>query len=209
MKSSPNNRINAILDALTEAHGDAQTQSRTSLNRMPESFMAVRVADYFAEHFSNFGYRLEAQVKRTFEASEILADDFDELLAEPDLRADGRFDLVLHTRKTWKTAHIIEFKRGDAMRGLISDIKRLAKVCAHAKRHSLQTNYLVLTRRCPAEKDTSDRMLERLSEALDADGLGDTEINVVFSEPLTPYLNRDHLCIESAAFQVVVLELKG
>lgn len=209
MKSSPNNRINAIIDALLAAHDDAQNLSLSSLNRMPEFFMAVRVADYFAEHFINFGYRLESSVKRTLEASEMRADDIEELLQDPDLRSDGRFDLVLHTGKKGKTAHIIEFKRGDAMRGLITDIRRLAKVSAQAERHSLKTNYLVLTRRCPAEKDTTDRLLERLNTALEADGLGDTDINLVYSKPLGPSLDSNHELVAGRAFQIVVLEIKG
>ena len=93
MRSSPNNRLNAIMEALLAAHDDAQRLSRSSLHRMPEFFIATRVADHFAEHFDNFGYRLEAQVKRTFEASDMQVDDITELLREPDLR----LDMALHT----------------------------------------------------------------------------------------------------------------
>lgn len=209
MRSSPNNRINAIMEALLAAHDDAQRLSRSSLHRMPEFFMAIRVADYFAVHFDNFGYRLEAQVKRTLEASDMQVDDIAELLREPDLRPDGRFDLVLHTGKRGRTAHILEFKRGDAMRGLISDIRRLAKVSRHAERHSLKTNYLVLTRRCPSERDTSDRLIERLGNALQTAGLDDLNVNLIASEPLHPFLNHDHLPKANRAFQIVILEVQG
>ena len=209
MRSSPNNRLNAIMEALLAAHDDAQRLSRSSLHRMPEFFMAMRVADYFAVHFDNFGYRLEAQVKRTFEASDMRVDDITELLQEPDLRADGRFDLVLHTGKRGRTAHILEFKRGDAMRGLISDIRRLAKVSRHAGRHSLKTNYLVLTRRCPSNRDTTGRLIERIGNRLHAEGLDDLDVNLVASEPQHPFLNHDHLPMANRAFQIVILEVQG
>ena len=171
--------------------------------------MAMRVADYFAVHFDNFGYRLEAQVKRTFEASDMQVDDITVLLQEPDLRPDGRFDLVLHTGKRGRMAHILEFKRGDAMRGLISDIRRLAKVSRHAERHSLKTNYLVLTRRCPSNRDTTGRLIERIGNRLHAEGLDDLDVNLVASEPLLPFLNHDHLPMANRAFQIVILEVQG
>jgi hypothetical protein len=94
------------------------------------------------------------------------------------------------------------------MRGLISDIRRLAKVCAYADRHSLQTNYLVLTRSCPSERDTTDRLVERINTALDEIDLGHIGINVVCSEKLEPYLNRDHQPVANRAFQIVVLEVQ-
>lgn len=209
MRSSPNNRINAIMDALLDAHDDAQRLSRSSLHRMPEFFMAMRVADYFAEHFDNFGYRLEAQVRRTFEASDMQVGDITELLQEPDLRPNGRFDLVLHKGKSGRTAHLMEFKRGDAIRGLISDIRRLAKVSRHAGRYSLKTNYLVLTRRCPPGRDTTGHLIKRLDMALHTAGLDDLDVNLIPSEALGPFLNHDHQPVANRAFQIVILEIQS
>lgn len=171
--------------------------------------MAMRVADYFATHFTNFGYRLEAQVKRTFEESDIRDSDIARLLTEPDLRPDGRFDLVLRTGKRGRTAHILEFKRGDSTRGMINDIRRLAKVSRHAGRHSLKTNYLVLTRRCPPEVDTIDRLIERLDTALEKAGLSDLVVTLDHSAPQSPFLNHDHEPVANRGFQIVILEIQG
>jgi hypothetical protein len=209
LKSSPYNRLQAIEAALLEAHEDAIKYSHSSLNRMPESFMALRVADYFATRFTNFSYRLEAQVKRTFQESDIQGAEIDRLLQEADLRPDGRFDLVLRSGKRGRTAHIIEFKRGDSTRALLKDIRRLAKVSKNADSHSLKTNYLVLTRPCPKDKDTSDRLIARLSDALDQAGLGDTKIEVTSTQPQHPFLNRAHKPVSSRAFQIVILEICG
>ncbi|MCL5425612.1 MAG: hypothetical protein M1154_08280 [Gammaproteobacteria bacterium] len=208
-KSSPSTRLEAIENALLTAHQDALRYSHSSLHRMPEYFMAMRVADYFATHFINFSYRLEAQVKRTFEESDIQTRNIQRLLAEPDLRPEGRFDLVLRKGKQGRTAHIIEFKRGDSTRGLIGDIRRLAKVSQHAGHHSLKTNYVVLTRRCPPNTDTTDRMIKRLNIALEKAGLLEIDIELVSSEPLFPLLNRDHQPLANRAFQIVVLEIRG
>lgn len=210
MKSSPYNRINAIMDALIAAHEEAQRVSHSSLHRMPEYFMTMRVADYFAENFVNFGYRLEAQVKRTFEASDMNVSDISELLSETDLRPDGRFDLVIHTGKKGRPAHILEFKRRDSnMQGIISDMRRLAKVSCSAERHSLKTNYLVLTRNCPAEKDTVDNLIHRIDTVLDEADMGNVEVNVITSDPMVPYLNSKREPVPGRAFQIVILEIQG
>ena len=171
--------------------------------------MALRVADHFATKFTNFSYRLEAQVKRTFQESDIQGAEVDRLLQEAELRPDGRFDLVLRSGKRGRTAHIIEFKRGDSTRALLKDIRRLAKVSKHADRHSLKTNYHVLTRSCPKDKDTSEKLIARLSDALDQAGLGDTEIKITSTEPQQPYLNRAHEPVNSRAFQIVIFEICG
>lgn len=209
LKSSPTNRLIAIEDALLAAHQDAISHARSSLHRMPEYFMPMRVADYFATRFANFGYRLEAQVKRTFEESDIQDSDIDRLLSEPDLRPEGRFDLVLRTGKRGRAAHILEFKRGDSTRGLIDDVRRLAKVSQHAGRHSLKTNYLVLTRRCPPKVDTTQRLINRLNAAMEAAGMADVDIDMVSSEPQHPFLNHDHQPVANRAFQIVILEIRG
>ncbi|GGW21521.1 hypothetical protein [Vreelandella hamiltonii] len=210
MKSSPNNRINAIMEALLEAHEEAQQVSHSSLHRMPEYFMTMRVADYFAKNFLNFGYRLEAQVRRTFEASDMNVGDISELLEDTDLRSDGRFDLVIHTGKKGRPAHILEFKRKDSnMQGIISDMRRLAKISCTAKRHSLKTNYLVLTRNCQEEKDTVDNLIRRIDTVLDEHDMGDVEVNVIASDPMVPYLNSKLEPVAGRAFQIVILEIQG
>jgi len=209
LKSSPGNRLAAIENALLAAHQDAINYSHSSLNRMPECFMAMRVADYFANNFTNFSYRLEAQVKRTFQESDLHGADVTQLLSQPDLRPDGRFDLVLRSGKKGRAAHIFEFKRGDSTRALLKDIRRLAKVSQHAGHHSLKTNYLVLTRRCPKDADTSERLIERLNSVLDTAGLENTDIYATVSEPLYPFLNRDHEPVSHRAFQIVILEICG
>ncbi|MFG6176443.1 hypothetical protein ACGTN6_04275 [Halomonas sp. THAF12] len=207
LKSSPNNRLEAIFQALQDAHLDAAEQSQTSLNRMPEYFMAVRVADHFARHFRNFGYRLEPQVKQTFEDSDLWHSASEELGKDPDLRPDGRFDLVLRTGKRNRPAHVLEFKRGGKLEALSHDLRRLAAVCRHAGTERLKTNYLVFTRKCRGTAAGDEQDIERLRSTLaDLEGI---QGSVHASDPLTPFINRHQERVSGAAFRVIVVELKA
>lgn len=69
IRSSRENRVNAIEDALTAAHGHAVMHCGTTLYGMPEYFMCTRVAEHFANEFSNFQYRLEASVEQVIGCS--------------------------------------------------------------------------------------------------------------------------------------------
>lgn len=204
IKSSPYNRLHAIQDAMLQAHQDAVSLSRSSLNRMPEYFMAVRVADYFARHFVNFGYRLEAPVKRTFDEAD-LRYSREELLEDPELRPNGRFDLVLHTGKSGRPAHVIEFKRGARLEHLWPDVRRLARVCEYAGPKRLRTNYLVVTRRCAADGSGFETVENRLLDALD--DLREVNAALLSSEPMTPYIDRDGVTVEGSAFRSIIIEL--
>lgn len=204
LRSSLNSRLIAIEQALLDAHQDAVIHSRSSLNRMPEYFMAVRVADYFARHFSNFGYRLEAQVKRTFKDGDLRDTDTEQLRQDKELRPDGRFDLVLLAGKRGKPAHVLEFKHGDKLEGVLLDIRRLAKVCELARSSRLQTNYLVLTKKCDANGDI-DHTIDRLDQALMP--FDKVSHFTWCSEPLGDFLNRDHQA--TGTFRIVVVELRA
>ncbi|QJQ96030.1 MULTISPECIES: hypothetical protein [Halomonadaceae] len=126
-----------------------------------------------------------------------------QLHQETDLRPDGRFDLVLLSGKQGKPAHILEFKRGDKMSEVLADIRRLAKVCEHAGNSRLQTNYLVLTKKC----DTSggiEPTLERLEQALQP---FESVTHFIWqSDPLGDFLDRNHQPVDT--FRVVIVELR-
>lgn len=207
IKSSPQNRIAAIMDALLEAHEDAKQLSDSALHKMPEFFMAIRVADYFATHFINFGYRLEAQVKRTFEGADLWHQDIEQLLDDPEVRSNGRFDLVLRTGKKGRPAHVLEFKRGTKVESLLKDARRLAKICEHAGTERLRTNYLVFTRRCSVDSEFKEIDNLQIKQALDAFD----EVTCTFtSTPLMePLLDRELNVVEGGAFQVVIVEIKS
>lgn len=207
IKSSPNNRLQAIRDALEIAHEDARRRCSSSLNRMPEYFMAMRVADYFAENFLNFGYRLEPQVKRTFQDAHLWHEEAESLRDDPDIRHNGRFDLVLYNIKRDRPAHVVEFKRGAKLESLRADVKRLASVCYHAGVKSLETNYLVMTRKCPSNASRIEEVKAKLRDELNS--IGGISCQVTCSEPLEPYLNREHDPVPGATFRIWVIEVKA
>ncbi|WP_143503725.1 hypothetical protein [Pseudomonas sp. ATCC PTA-122608] len=146
LKSSSNNRLDAIMQALTRASDMAVEHSDMPLSRMPEYFMAVHVANHFADSFSNFGYRLEASVKDTLLDAGVSEGDINDLLENERLRGNGRFDLVLRTGRRGVPAHVVEFKRGSRNSHLYKDLVRLSYVSNTVRDDQrLVTNYLVFT----------------------------------------------------------------
>ena len=152
-KSSPENRLDAMVEALVEANAKARQHSKCPLNRMPEYFLATNVAEYFALQFKNFGYRLEASVKGTLADGGVDEQAIERLLEQEELRGNGRFDLVLRTGRRDVPAHVVEFKRGSRHEHLLQDLIRLAYVCETVRAGArLETNYLVFTTRRSAEE---------------------------------------------------------
>lgn len=146
--SSRKKRLDAIVDALVKANEYTKKFCKCPLNRMPEYFMAARVAEHFAENFKNFGFRLEASVKSTLMDARLDESEIDSLLREEELRGNGRFDLVLRTGRRGVPAHVFEFKRGSRDKHLLNDLIRLAYVSEKVpERTRLETNYLVCTTR--------------------------------------------------------------
>lgn len=152
-KSSPNNRLDAIVEGLLHASDMAIKQADMPLSRMPEYFMAVHVAQHVAKSFSNFGFRLEASVKQTLTDAGVNESEIDDLLENDNLRGNGRFDLVLRTGRRGIPAHVMEFKRGSRGAHLANDLIRLAYVTrtVHAGAR-LETNYLVFTTKKSEDK---------------------------------------------------------
>ena len=160
LKSSPANRLDAIIEGLIHASDMALKHADMPLSRMPEYFMAVHVAQHVAKSFASFGYRLEASVKQTLADAGVDDDEIDDLMENDDLRGNGRFDLVLRTGKKGTPAHVLEFKRGSRSAHLLKDLIRLAYVTrtVHAGAR-LETNYLVFT-----TKKSEERLLTMLQE---------------------------------------------
>lgn len=160
LKSSPANRLDAIVNGLIHASDMALEHADMPLSRMPEYFMAVHVAHHVAKSFTNFGYRLEASVKQTLADAGVEADEINDLLENDHLRGNGRFDLVLRTGKKGVPAHVLEFKRGARSAHLLNDMIRLAYVAKTvAAGARLETNYLVFT-----TKKSEPRLLTMLQE---------------------------------------------
>lgn len=80
LKSSPTNRLEAIVEGLIHASNMALKHADMPLSRMPEYFMAVHVAQHIAKSFANFGYRLEASVKQTLSDAGVDESEIDDLL---------------------------------------------------------------------------------------------------------------------------------
>lgn len=164
LKSSSNRRLNAIIEALTNASEMALEHCDMPLSRMPEYFMAVHVARHFADSFTNFGYRLEASVKETLIDAGVSEDEINDLLSNENLRGNGRFDLVIRTGRRGVPVHVIEFKRGSRNSHLYKDLVRLSYVSNTVREDSrLVTNYLVFTTK-KTEKGLSTMLASQEAE---------------------------------------------
>lgn len=138
MKSSKNNRLKVIEQAIRDAHDFALDHCGMPLNKMPEYFLGVTIGQAMVTEFDNFKARFEMSVKELLVYLEV------QTTGEPQDRENGRFDLVLLTRSKDTPAHIIEIKRGIKTQSMAADIRRLANICRAASSGSrLETNYFV------------------------------------------------------------------
>lgn len=138
MKSSKNNRIMVIQEAIKDAHNYAIEHCGLPLNKMPEYFLGVAIGQKMVSAFDNFNVRFEMSVQQLMEHAGI------QLSGDKANRENGRFDLVLLTKRGETPAHIIEIKRGVKIDSMLSDIKRLANICRYVQADTrLETNYFV------------------------------------------------------------------
>lgn len=138
MKSSRNNRISVLEQAIKYASTHAEQNSGLSLNKMPEYYLGVIIGQKMLLEFGNFTVRYEMGVKQLMRQANVEATDC------PTLRENGRFDLVLLTRRSYLPAHIIEIKKSVKKELMLADVKRLAYICRSVKAGSrLETNYFI------------------------------------------------------------------
>jgi len=207
IKSSPQSRREAIIHALELAHEEALRHCKCSLNRMPEYFMAVKVAEYIATRFKNFGYRLEASVRDTLQDIDFPGEQIEELMNSPELRGNGRFDLVLRTGKAGLPAHILEFKRGSRSLHLATDISRLAFVCDRVKSGArLETNYLVATTR-KTKEELESQLREVDQQVAKARWLNEIDFSLAAYKVLGKFTNKQFE-VTDRDFAVAVFEVR-
>lgn len=157
MKSSKNNRLKVIEQAIKDAHQYSLQRCGLPLNKMPEYFLGVTIGQAMVEAFDNFKVRFEMSVQDLINHLDVQAS------GEPQDRENGRFDLVLLTKSKEIPAHIIEIKRGVKAGNMAADIRRLANICRAAQSGSrLETNYFV-TVTARTEKVVSERAEQLMS----------------------------------------------
>lgn len=155
MKSSKKNRLNVIEQAIKDAHVYALEHSGVPLYEMPEYFLGVEIGKRMVQEFDNFSVRFEMSVKQLIAQAKI------ESAEDESYRGNGRFDLVLLTKRYGIPAHVIEIKKGVKTDSMLSDIKRLANICRYSEAGSrLETNYFVaITKRSPTVVEERGRVL--------------------------------------------------
>ncbi|HEY9040795.1 MAG TPA: hypothetical protein VIN66_01315 [Rheinheimera sp.] len=154
MKSSKNNRLKALEQAIKDAHDYALEHCDLPLNNMPEYFLGVAIGKHMVKEFENFNVRFEMSVQQLLEYAEI------EVSGDIANRENGRFDLVLMTKRYQKPAHVVEIKKGIKVESMFADILRLANLCRFSNLGSrLETNYFV-TITAKSEKVIDERVAQ-------------------------------------------------
>lgn len=162
MKSSKNNRLKVIEQAIRDAHQYSIEHCGLPLNKMPEYFLGVAIGQAMVGAFENFKVRFEMSVQDLLDHLDV------QTSGKPEDRENGRFDVVLLTKSKEIPAHIIEIKRGIKASSMAADIRRLATICRAAQAGSrLETNYFV-TVTARSEKVVSERPEHLISASEEA-----------------------------------------
>ncbi len=130
---------NVLAEALKKASEDVFKMTGKSINRVPEYFLSVKIAEHLHQHFETFTFSMEEQVQSL--VKELNIDDSNE---EDCFRLNGKVDLVLRHSKKGGVKHIVELKRTIGVNGIHKDVLRLAWICANTPPgHRAEKNFLV------------------------------------------------------------------
>ena len=154
--ASKNNIQNLILDSIENAAAEVCENSGVNIRKMPEYYINVVIAHDLCEAFPSLGFRLELPVKDLLDKFGIVSSK-----SPLELRDGGKFDIVLHSRKSKKIRHVIEVKRSLNKLQIRKDALRIAAL-AHENHGSrrLETGYIVAIRRL--KNSCKSRSLEEL-----------------------------------------------
>lgn len=142
------------MEALSLASDAANSQCDLPLKRMPRYFMAVHIANHFAQRFRDVGYRIGASVLDTLANAGIDEDEIDCLSdTKCELPGNRRFDLVLRMRRKGVSSHVIQFRKRARSGSLFMNLLHLAEVSRSVGAASeMNINYLVVTTRMSKEQ---------------------------------------------------------
>lgn len=147
---------NVILDSIEEAAAYVHEYAGVNIREMPEYYINVVIAHALCKRFPSLGFRLEMPVRDLLHKYNI-----ENTSKSVELRDGGKFDIVLHTKKSKNIRHIIEVKRTLSKQQIKKEALRISAL-AHEKHGSkrLETGYIVAIRKL---KDSmQSRTLEEL-----------------------------------------------
>ncbi|QYJ73684.1 hypothetical protein [Shewanella sp. FJAT-52076] len=158
MRATKGNIIRVIRDAVLDAHDFSLHNTGCALNKSPEYLMAVWVGKAVCDIFPTCAVNFEYSVQAMMVDLGIAIDD-DEFIEH---RINGRFDLVIKSRKTNLPLHIVEFKRGKKFSTAFEDVKRLALISDRVEQgNKVESNFFVYVTKYKIES-----LVDSLKESL-------------------------------------------
>lgn len=147
---------NVILDSIEEAAAYVHEYTGVNIRVMPEYYINVVIAHALCKKFPSLGFRLEMPVRDLLYKYRI-----EKAIKSDELRDGGKFDIVLHTKKTRNVRHVIEVKRTLSKRQIKKEALRISAL-AHEKHGSkrLETGYIVAIRKL--KDSTKSKTFEEL-----------------------------------------------
>lgn len=131
-----------IAAKLPEIAVHAEDMTGISLDRQPEYFMSLKIAEAIHDHFKNYTFAVEASLSEICRETGI-----DPSQAEKHFRVSGqgKADIAVRHSRQGKYRHIIECKRRVMnTEALLQDARRLAWLCANVSLgHRMEKNFLV------------------------------------------------------------------
>lgn len=129
-----------LLESMTEAAKKYYVMSHgLNIRKAPEYLLVVESANRISRKFTQLGYKLEMPVNTLLDDT-LIEYEIDDLGI-----MDGRFDLVLTSRKSGRPRHIVEFKRTLKATALKKDIERICEIARASRDDSrLETGFVAV-----------------------------------------------------------------
>ena len=160
--------LEKIDDFLQKIDKKSKKETQTSLNRLPEYYLGVKLSDYLYK--SGYGFELEKSAKEIVNSLVIdhlkLKDSASKLAKELNTDEDkiikrvtnGRVDLVVLTENKRSIKHLIELKIGSKLTKLEQDITRLIFFSKISDKRSIQRSFMVFTSSGLNESSVEDKI---------------------------------------------------
>jgi len=154
--ATKNSIKSSLLEATEAAAKNYYKASGLHLRKGPEYLIVVKAADHIIKQFPTLGYQLEVDTK-DFRNGKFFDGGYE---FDKNFR-DGRFDLVLTSKKTGNPRHIVEFKRTLKGTSLDSDVERIKHVAeAVSDGNRLESGFLVAVQLRKQDEELDEPLLE-------------------------------------------------
>ncbi|MGB1262397.1 MAG: hypothetical protein ACPG52_05755 [Cognaticolwellia sp.] len=160
--------LETIVEFLQKIDKKSVIETQTSLNRLPEYYLGVKLSDYLNK--AGYGFELEKPAKEIVKSLDVddvkLKQTVSLLVSKIGTGKDklikritnGRVDLVVLTKEKRSIKHLIELKIGSKLTKLEQDITRLIFFSKISDKSSIQRSFMVFTSSDLNESSVEDKI---------------------------------------------------